>query len=222
MVQSERFITIGIAGGSGAGKTTTSKAILDQLGAEYIAYVPHDSYYRDLRHLSPEQRDLVDFDHPDSLDTDLFIEHLSRLKQGILINMPIYDFATHTRKNEFTYVLPQRIILVEGILIFTDARIRDLLDLRIFIEADADVRFIRRLHRDISERGRTVASVTEQWLQSVRPAYLEFVETSKRYAHIIIPETGLNEIVMDMLITHLKLLLKSQNIQDGTLSSIST
>jgi len=200
----ERPITIGVAGGSGAGKSTVARVILQRIGAENIAYVPHDSYYRDLSDLPRQQRALINFDHPDSLDSDLFIDHIHRLQTGEAINVPLYDFSTHSRTSEVRVVQPQRVILVEGILIFAEERWRDLFDVRIFVETDDDVRFIRRLQRDIAERGRTIDSVINQWMQTVRPMHLEFVEPSKRYAHVIIPEGGLNEVAMEMVIARIQ------------------
>jgi uridine kinase len=201
-----RPITIGVAGGSGAGKSTVARVILARIGAENIAYIPHDSYYRDLSDLPREQRALINFDHPDSLDSELFIEHICMLQNGQPVPVPIYDFSTHSRTAEFRVVQPQRVVLVEGILIFAEARVRDLFDVRIFVETDDDVRFIRRLQRDITERGRTIDSVINQWLQTVRPMHLEFVEPSKRYAHVIIPEGGLNEVAMEMVIARIQAL----------------
>jgi len=200
----ERPITIGVAGGSGAGKSTVARVILQRIGAENIAYVPHDSYYRDLSDLPRQQRALINFDHPDSLDSDLFIDHIHRLQDHQPIDIPMYDFSTHSRTSEVRVVQPQRVILVEGILIFAEERWRDLFDVRIFVETDDDVRFIRRLQRDISERGRTIDSVINQWMQTVRPMHLEFVEPSKRYAHVIIPEGGLNEVAMEMVIARIQ------------------
>nr|MBN1229637.1 uridine kinase [Anaerolineae bacterium] len=197
-------ITIGVAGGSGAGKSTVARVVLERIGEGNIAYLPHDAYYKDLSNLPPVQRSLINFDHPDSLDTDLFVEHISTLKQGQPVNVPIYDFSTHSRTKNVKVVQPQRIVLIEGILIFTEARLRDLFDVRIFVETDDDVRFIRRLRRDISERGRTIDSVTTQWMQTVRPMHLEFVEPSKRYAHVIIPEGGLNEVALEMVIARIQ------------------
>lgn len=205
--EDSRPVTIGVAGGSGAGKTTVSRVILERLGAERVAYVPHDSYYRDLSDLPHDQRAAINFDHPNSLDSDLFIEHVRQLQDGEAIKMPVYDFTTHSRKEGFQHVPPQPIILVEGILIFTEARMRELFDVRVFIDTDQDIRFIRRLQRDINERGRSVESVINQWLQTVRPMHLEFVEPSKRYAHVIIPEGGLNEVAMDMVVARLENLL---------------
>jgi uridine kinase len=197
-------ITIGVAGGSGSGKTTVSRVILDRIGADNIAYVPHDAYYKDLRNLPREQRATINFDHPDSLDGELFVEHILALQRYETINMPVYDFTTDSRTDEVQVVLPQRIILVEGILIFADAGLRELFDVRIFVDTDDDVRFIRRLRRDISERGRTIDSVIDRWLKTVRPMHLEFVEPSKRYAHIIVPEGGLNEVAMDMIVARVE------------------
>jgi uridine kinase len=199
-----RPITIGVAGGSGSGKTTVAHVILERIGAEHIAYIPHDSYYRDLADLPADQPRLINFDHPDSLDTDLFIEHIRALQCWQPINMPVYDFSTDSRTDEVRLVQPHRIILVEGILIFTEARLRELFDMRIFVDTDDDVRFIRRLQRDVAERGRAPESVIQQWLNSVRPMYLEFVEPSKRYAHVIIPEGGRNEVAMEMVIARIR------------------
>ncbi len=199
-----RPITIGIAGGSGSGKTTVARRILDRIGADRIAYLPHDSYYRDLSDLPREQRALINFDHPDSLDSELFIAHIQSLQRGEPVNVPVYDFATDHRTDEIHTVHPHRVILIEGILIFVEARLRELFDMRIFVDTDDDVRFIRRLQRDITERGRTMESVINQWMQTVRPMHLEFVEPSKRYAHVIIPEGGLNEVAMEMIIARLE------------------
>ncbi|NLH08096.1 MAG: uridine kinase [Chloroflexi bacterium] len=199
-------MTIAVAGGSGAGKSTVARVILERIGADKIAYLPHDTYYRDLSDLPEEQRATINFDHPDSLDTELVMEHIKALKRGEPVRVPVYDFAHHLRTEEVRIVNPQRIILVEGILIFTDARLRDLFDVRIFVETDDDVRLIRRLQRDIRDRGRTIESVINQWMQTVRPMHLEFVEPSKRYAHVIIPEGGLNEVAMEMVIARIEAL----------------
>jgi uridine kinase len=202
----QRTITIGVAGGSGSGKTTVARVILNNIGADNIAYIPHDSYYRDLGDLPREQRALMNFDHPDSLDSELFMDHIRQLQSFEPIHMPIYDFTTHTRTDQVRVIQPHRIILAEGILIFAEAWMRELFDMRIFVDTDDDVRFIRRLQRDTNERGRTIDSVINQWMQTVRPMYLEFVEPSKRYAHVIIPEGGLNEVAMDMVIARIKML----------------
>jgi len=198
---------IGLAGGTGSGKTTVARVILNRVGAQHIAYVPHDAYYRNFSDLPKAQRDLINWDHPDSLDTDLMIKHVKALKAGQAVDLPVYDFTTHARTDQTVHVEPQPIILVEGILIFADPRLRELFDVKIFVDTDADLRFIRRLQRDIAERGRTAESVVRQYLDTVRPMHLEFVEPSKRYADVIIPEGGLNEVAMDMVVARIAELL---------------
>lgn len=202
-------IVIGIAGGSGSGKTTVANVILQRVGADRIAYLPHDAYYRDLSHLPPIQRAQVNFDHPESLETELMIEHIKRLKAWHAIDLPVYDFAHHRRTEQTIHVEPQRVIMVEGILIFAEPRLRKLFDVKIFVDTDADVRLIRRIQRDINERGRTIDSVINQYITTVRPMHLEFVEPSKRYADVIIPEGGLNTVAMDMVIARISNLLQS-------------
>lgn len=205
-----RPLTVAVAGGSGSGKTTVARTILDRIGADNIAYLPHDSYYRDLTNLPREQRDLINFDHPDSLDSDLFAEHIRQLQHYEAVEMPVYDFGTDRRTDEVIVVKPQRVVLVEGILIFTEARLRELFDVRLFVDTDDDVRFIRRFQRDVSERGRSPESVITQWMKTVRPMHLEFVEPSKRYAHVIIPEGGRNEVAMAMVVARIQSLLARQ------------
>jgi uridine kinase len=207
MSENEIPVVIGIAGGSGSGKTTLAKLILDRVGADHIAYIPHDAYYKDLAHLPPGQRVAVNFDHPDSLDTELMITQIQQLRQHLPIELPIYDFKTHTRTSKTRTIEPRPVILVEGILIFYEARLRKVLDVKIFVDTDGDLRFIRRLERDIEERGRTVESVVHQYLSTVRPMHLEFVEPSKRYADVIVPEGGLNAVAMEMVVARLEALL---------------
>jgi uridine kinase len=206
-------LVIGIAGGTGSGKTTVANVILNKVGRSRIAYIPHDAYYKDLRHLPPLRRQEINFDHPDSLESELMMEHVNDLRAWKSVALPIYDFTTHTRTTQVIEVKPSRVILVEGILIFTESALRDLFDVKIFVDTDPDIRFIRRLQRDIAERGRTMESVITQYLSTVRPMHLEFVEPSKRYADMIIPEGGLNEAAMDMVIARIEMMLKSDQIQ---------
>jgi len=203
-------LTIGIAGGTGSGKTTVANVILERVGRDRIAYLPHDAYYRDLGDLPYDQKAAMNFDHPDSLETELMIKHILELKKANAVEIPVYDFSTHSRTSKTIRVEPHAVIIVEGILLFVDKQLRDLLDIKIFVDTDADIRFIRRLQRDITERGRTTDMVVQQYLSTVRPMHLEFVEPSKRYANIIIPEGGLNEIAMDMVIARIEMLLSKR------------
>lgn len=202
-------ITIGVAGGTGSGKTTVALKILERVGFDRVAYLPHDAYYRDASHLPPAERAQLNFDHPDSLDNDLLISHLKGLQAGRSVEIPVYDFKTHSRLSETRHVDPQPVIMVEGILIFADKRLRDLMDMKIYVDTDADLRFIRRLQRDIEERGRAPMSVINQYLHTVRPMHLEFVEPSKRYADVIIPEGGHNEVAIEMVAARLRALAES-------------
>jgi uridine kinase len=202
-----RSLTIGIAGGSGSGKTTVAQEILSRVGADRIAFLQHDSYYKDLSGLPPTQRAELNFDHPNSLETDLLTQHILALRDGSPVEVPIYDFSTHSRTARTFTVAPRRVILVEGILIFVDAALRELFDVKIFVDTDADIRFIRRLERDITERGRTTESVIKQYQTTVRPMHLEFVEPSKRYADVIIPEGGFNSAALDMVAARILTLL---------------
>jgi uridine kinase len=208
MINKETPLVIAIAGGSGSGKTTVANAILERVGADRIAYLPHDAYYRDLNDLPLAQRTQINFDHPNSLETELLIEHIHRLKNWESVQLPVYDFTTHTRTKQTKLVEPQRVIIVEGILIFGEPALRELFDVKIFVDTDADLRFIRRLQRDITERGRTTESVIRQYTSTVRPMHLEFVEPSKRYADVIIPEGGLNPVAMEMVIARVESLLQ--------------
>lgn len=200
-------LVIGIAGGSGSGKTTVAQEILQRVGPDRIAYIQHDSYYKDLTGLPPAQRTVVNFDHPNSLETELLICHVEKLRAGQAIEVPIYDFATHSRTEKSFRVNPRGVIVVEGILIFADPALRTLFDVKIFVDTDADVRLIRRMQRDITERGRTVESVIKQYQSTVRPMHLEFVEPSKRYADVIIPEGGFNTAALDMVVARIESLL---------------
>jgi uridine kinase len=208
MPNRETPLVIGIAGGSGSGKTTVVNGILQRVGGDRIAYLPHDAYYRDLAELRRQHGTAINFDHPDALETGLLIEHVRRLKAWRPIDMPVYDFTTDTRTDRTIRVEPQRVIIVEGILIFGEPDLRKLFDVKIFVDTDADIRFIRRLQRDLTERGRTTESVIRQYLATVRPSHLEFVEPSKRYADVIIPEGGLNAVAMEMVIARIEALLQ--------------
>jgi uridine kinase len=203
-------LVIGVAGGSGSGKTTVANVILQRVGAQHIAYLPHDAYYKDLSSLPEAQRAEVNFDHPDSLDTELLSEHVKQLIERKPIDLPIYDFKVHARTHYTIRIQPQPVILVEGILIFAERCLRELFDVKIFVDTDPDLRFIRRLSRDITERGRSTDSVIQQYLTTVRPMHLEFVEPSKRYADVIIPEGGLNEVAMDMVVARIQALLQDE------------
>jgi len=201
-------LVIGIAGGSGSGKTTVAQAILSRVGHDRIAFLQHDSYYKDLSGLPPVQRAQINFDHPDSLETELLTEHIASLRDGKPVDVPVYDFATDRRTDRTFIVQPRSVILVEGILIFTEAKLRKMFDVKIFVDTDADLRFIRRLERDIHERGRSTDSVIAQYQATVRPMHLEFVEPSKRYADVIIPEGGFNTAALDMVVARIEALLK--------------
>lgn len=202
-----RPLVIGVAGGSGSGKTTVSRAILERVGRERIAFLPHDSYYRDLSHLPLEQRARVNFDHPDAFDNALYLAHVDALVHGQAVAVPTYDFTTYVRGEAVHPVAPQPVVLLEGILIFADAALRGRMDIKLFVDAESDLRIIRRIQRDTRSRGRTVESVIEQYLRTVRPMHLEFVEPSKRYADIIIPQGGLNAIAIDMVVARIERML---------------
>ena len=202
-------IVLGVAGGSGSGKTTVVRAIMRHLGGAGVTLIHHDSYYRDTSHLTPEARLAINYDHPDSLETELLIEHLKELRSARAVAVPMYDFANHRRLSDREHIEPGKVIIVDGLLILWDPALRALMDIKVFVDTDSDLRFIRRLERDIRERGRSTESVIEQYVRTVRPMHLEFVEPSKRYAHVIIPEGGHNEVAIDMLVT------KMRTIVDG-------
>jgi uridine kinase len=203
-----RPILIGITGGTGSGKSTIAREIFNKFSEECIAMIEQDSYYKDQTSLSFEQRVKTNYDHPDAFDTDLLIQHLKALLDGKAINKPIYDFEKHNRKETTIEINPKEIIILEGILILQEKSIRDLLDIKIYVDTDADVRIIRRLQRDINERGRTVDSVINQYMNIVRPMHMQFIEPTKRYADIIIPEGGHNRVAIDMMVANIKQFLK--------------
>ncbi len=204
-------LVIAIAGGSGSGKTTVANSILNRVGPLRIAYLPHDAYYRDLSHLPEVQRREVNFDHPNSLESDLMLQHIMQLKRWEPVDLPIYDFTIHTRTDRTLRVEPRPVILVEGILIFAEPELRNVFDVKIFVDTDADLRFIRRLQRDLIERGRSTENVISQYLSTVRPMHMEFVEPSKRYADVIIPEGGFNAVALDMVIARIEALLAAED-----------
>jgi uridine kinase len=195
---------IGVAGGSGSGKTTVVRKIVDSLGLDQVTLLQHDRYYRDRNDLRLEERAALNYDHPNSLETDLLVQHVRELKNGNAVQVPQYDFTRHARLTERETFQPRRALIVEGILIFTDAALRDLMDIKVFVDTDSDTRFIRRLQRDVAERGRTVDSVIEQYQGTVKPMHLEFVEPSKRYADVIVPLGGHNTVAVDLLLTMLR------------------
>ncbi len=199
----EPFI-IGVAGGSGSGKTTVVQEIITGLGPEQVSFIQHDSYYLDRSETPPERRPLLNYDHPDALETSLLVRHLRRLKRGQSVEIPVYDFTRHARTDETVTVLPRRAVIVEGILILVDKALRELLDIRVFVDTDADLRILRRIARDLKERGRDLESVVQQYLGTVRPMHLEFVEPSKRYAHVIIPEGGHNRVAIEMVVSRIR------------------
>ncbi len=189
--------------------------ILERTGADNIALLPHDAYYKDLSDLPETQRELVNFDHPDSLESSLLVEHIGALRRWEPVEIPVYNFETHSRTDKCLRIDPQPVVLVEGILIFAEPELRRLFDVKIFVDTPADIRFIRRLQRDLVERGRTIDSVIRQYETTVRPMHLKFVEPSKRYADVIIPEGGLNTVAMDMVVARIEALLRPQPTQGG-------
>ena len=201
-------LVIGLAGGSGSGKTTVVRRIVESLGGTHVTVLDHDRYYRDHPELRLEERAALNYDHPDSLETGLMVEHVQALKAGRGVDAPVYDFTRHARSAATKRFEPRTALIVEGILVFADKRLRDLMDIKIFVDADDDIRFIRRLARDTSDRGRTMQSVVDQYLATVKPMHLEFVEPTKRYADVIIPQGGHNDVAIDMVLTLIRSLTK--------------
>lgn len=204
---SSKPIVFGVAGGTASGKTTVARHILNQVGARHIAYLPHDAYYRDMSHLPLAERARQNYDHPDALESDLLARHIRELCAGRSVQMPVYSFADYTRRPETITVEPAPVILVDGILIFAEAELRALMDIKVFVDTDADIRLIRRIERDTRERGRTLEGILNQYLQTVRPMDLEFVQPSRRYADIIIPGGGENRVAIEMVVARLRAIL---------------
>ncbi|MFG6114240.1 uridine kinase [Halobacillus sp. MO56] len=208
---SERPVVIGVAGGTGSGKTSVTRSVIQRFADKPLLMIEQDYYYKDQYHLPMEERLKTNYDHPLAFDNDLLIEHLKQLIQEKPIEKPVYDYKMHTRSNETIHVEPREVIIVEGILVLEDERLRDLMDIKVFVDTDADVRIIRRLMRDIKERGRSIDSVIEQYINVVRPMHLQFVEPTKRYADIIIPEGGQNHVAIDLMATKIKTILEERS-----------
>ncbi len=208
MTLKRKPIIIGVAGGTASGKTTVAHRILEAVTGDHLAYLEHDAYYRDLSHLPLSERQSFNFDHPDSLENELLIAHLQTLLRGEAIEMPVYDFSNYVRLNRTKRIEPKQVILVEGILIFADKALRELMDIKIYVDTADDLRFIRRLQRDVAERGRTVERVIAQYLNTVRPMHLEFVEPSKQFADVIIPRGGHNTTAIQMVVAQIQRMLE--------------
>lgn len=200
-------VVIGVAGGSGSGKTSVTRSICKRFSDKTILVIEQDYYYKDQSHLPFEERLQTNYDHPFAFDNDLLVSHLQDLLNGHPINKPVYDYALHTRSDKVIPVEPKEVIILEGILILEDPRLVDLMDIKVFVDTDADLRIIRRIMRDINERGRSVESVIEQYINSVRPMHLQFVEPTKRYADIIIPEGGKNHVAIDLMVTKIETII---------------
>lgn len=198
---------IGVTGGSGSGKSTVARNVLEAVGPEQVTYVQQDSYYKDLSHLPYEVRSHLNFDHPDAFDNELFLAHLEALERGESIEQPLYEFKSFTRVGSKT-IVPRKVILVEGILVLAEDAIRDRLDIKIFVDTDPDIRIIRRLRRDVLDRGRSLEFVLNQYVETVRPMHQQYIEPTRRFADVVIPEGGSNRVAMDMLITKVRALLR--------------
>ncbi|WP_281165073.1 uridine kinase [Liquorilactobacillus sicerae] len=204
----KRPVIIGVTGGSGSGKTTVSQAVFDQLQGHSLLMLQEDSYYKDQAEMSFEERLQVNYDHPDAFDTDLLISQLKALLDWKSVDIPVYDYTAHTRSNRIKHQAPREVIIIEGILVLNDPRLRDLMDIKVFVDTDDDIRIIRRIQRDIQQRGRSLESVIGQYLKTVKPMYHQFVEPTKRYADIIIPEGGQNKVAIDLLVTKIRDILR--------------
>ncbi|WP_227934861.1 uridine kinase [Alkalihalobacillus deserti] len=209
---SKKPIVIGVAGGTGSGKTTVAKEIFYQFNEQSIVLIEQDAYYKDQSHLSFEERLQTNYDHPLAFDNDLLLEHLQKLSLNQGIEKPIYDYASHTRSKEVIDIKPKDVIILEGILILEDERLREMMDIKLFVDADADIRIIRRLVRDIQERGRSIESVIDQYTSVVRPMHLQFIEPTKRYADVIILEGGQNRVAIDLMVTKIRTIIEEKAI----------
>ena len=219
---SPRRILIGIAGGSGSGKTLVARTIVRELGTDRVVVIDQDSYYRNLENIPFRDREARNFDHPDAFDNELLRRHIAELLEGHPVEQPIYDYSAHRRLTETRSIGEHLVIVLEGILIFVDPELRALMDIKLFIDADPDVRFIRRLRRDLVERGRSVDSIIRQWEESVRPMHLQFVEPTKRYADLIIPEGGHNRVAIDLVKTKIRELLRERGVEPAVATRTSS
>ncbi|WP_290034092.1 uridine kinase [Ligilactobacillus cholophilus] len=210
--KNHRPVIIGVTGGSGSGKTTVSNAILEQLHGHSLAMIQEDAYYKKQDDVPFDQREKVNYDHPNAFDTDLLVDQLKELLQWKPIDIPVYDYTIHTRSDQVIHQEPKDVILVEGILVLNDPRLRDLMDIKIFVDTDDDIRIIRRIQRDIEERGRSLQSVIDQYLATVKPMYHQFIEPSKRYADIIVPEGGENQVAIDLLVTKIRDIIQKNEL----------
>lgn len=203
----KRPVIIAVAGGSASGKTTVVEEVISKLKKEFVVVIMHDDYYKEHNHLSLEERKMVNYDHPDSIDNELFLKHVNKLLKGEEINKPIYDFNAYSRLEKTEKITPKKVIILEGILVLTDKRIRELADIKLYVDLDSDMRFIRRMERDIKERGRTVESVVDQYLKTVKPMYHQFVEPTKRYADVIIPNDHKHDVAVDIIVSKINTIL---------------
>lgn len=203
----KRPVIIAVAGGSASGKTTVVEEVISKLKKEFVVVIMHDDYYKEHNHLSLEERKMVNYDHPDSIDNELFLKHVNKLLKGEEINKPIYDFNTYSRLEKTEKITPKKVIILEGILVLTDKRIRELADIKLYVDLDSDMRFIRRMERDIKERGRTVESVVDQYLKTVKPMHHQFVEPTKRYADVIIPNNHKHDVAVDIIVSKINTIL---------------
>lgn len=210
----KRPVIIGVTGGSGSGKTSVSRAIFDSLNGHSLLMIQEDSYYKNQDDISFDERVKLNYDHPNAFDTDLLIEQLGDLLEWKAIDIPVYDYVQHTRSKKTVHVEPKEVIIVEGILVLNDPRLRDLMDIKIFVDTDDDIRIIRRIQRDLEERGRSLQSVIDQYLSTVKPMYHQFIEPTKRYADIIVPEGGENQVAIDILVTKVRDIINKTNVND--------